>query len=204
MSDKKEKVDKIEEEIKDNIDNEKKLLSEIEELKKQLNISQEKIVSYEKHLESINTDYALKIKEKSEQANKIIQEKIAELDSKHKEVIEHTKKYGIASAATQLIEIIDQFQKAINFTSEDPKVNNFLAGFKMFNSMFNNLLDDMNIKVKKINVGDEFDPVYMDAFDTTEDENIKNNAVSFVASNAYLLHDRVIKLGVVKVNKNEK
>ncbi|MDR2636512.1 MAG: nucleotide exchange factor GrpE [Mycoplasmataceae bacterium] len=202
MSEQKEKVESNEESNTLN-EKEKELSEQINSLKTEFDAIYKKNEELQNKIAEINANYAIKIKEKGEQANKIVQEKISELESKYKEKAEEIKKYGFEKSAVELVEIIDQFKKAINFTSDDQKVNNFLFGFKMFSTMFDNLLGNLNITIKTINVGDEFDPTYMDAFDTTSEKNIKNNCVSYVASNAYLLHSRVIKLASVKVNKNE-
>ncbi|GMO13635.1 MAG: nucleotide exchange factor GrpE [Mycoplasmoidaceae bacterium] len=168
----------------------------------ELNNLQNKNIRLEQQIQSINIEYANKIKEKAEQANKIVADKLKELDSKHSQAVENTKKYGIEKDAGKLVDIIEQFKRAISFESTDPKVNQFLVGFKMFATMFDNLLDNMGIKNIIVKVGDEFMPDFMDAFDTTSDSNMNDNVVSFVISNAYKLHDRVIKHAVVKVNKH--
>jgi molecular chaperone GrpE len=174
----------------------------IAELEQKLQDATSKINRLEQQIFAINLEYSNKLKEKSEQANKIVQEKINDLESKHSSFVEHHKKYGLEKDATKLVDIIDQFKKAISFETDDQKVKQFLIGFKMFSSMFESLLEDLHITIKHVNVGDEFEPTYMDAYDTTNEKKLGDNKVSHVISNAYLLHDRVIKHAVVKVNKH--
>jgi molecular chaperone GrpE len=174
----------------------------ITDLEQKLQNALNKISRLELQIASTNVEYASKLKEKSEQANKIVQEKINELETKHSALVEHHKKYGLEKDATKLVDIIDQFKKAISFETDDQKVKQFLIGFKMFSSMFENLLEDLHVTIKYVNVGDEFEPAYMDAYDTTDEKNLGDNKVSHVISHAYLLHDRVIKHAVVKVNKH--
>jgi len=184
------KIDKVE-------DKNVELLDKIKNLEQKISENNSKIRAYEQQISDINASYAAKINEKASQANEIVQSKIKELQDKHKSTLEDVKKYGISSAAGQLVDIISQFKGALNFTSDDSKVNNFLMGFKMFD----NLLQDLNISEIVIKIGDSFDPNIMDAFDTTNDKELSDNVVSVVLSNAYKLHDRVIKHAVVKVNK---
>ncbi|MDR1850910.1 MAG: nucleotide exchange factor GrpE [Mycoplasmataceae bacterium] len=195
------KEEKIEEKIEENINKEAELNKTITELKEQLAQYQKKADELNDKVIFLTNDYANKVKEKGEQANKIVQDKLAELEKKHSEIIEDTKKYGIEKTASKLIEIIDQFKKAIGFESNDEKVKNFLIGFKMFASMFDSLLSSLNISEKVINVGNEFNPSFMDAYDVSNDKEYNDNAVTKVVSNAYFLHDRVVKHGVVIVNK---
>jgi molecular chaperone GrpE len=177
----------------------KKIITDLEH---KLHEATSKISRLEQQIASANIEYANKIKEKSEQANKIVQEKINEIEIKHSNFVENHKKYGLEKDATKLVDIIDQFKKAISFETDDQKVKQFLIGFKMFSSMFENLLEDLHITIKQVKIGDEFEPAYMDAYDTTDDKKLGDNKVSHVISQAYLLHDRVIKHAVVKVNKH--
>ncbi|MDR2828995.1 MAG: nucleotide exchange factor GrpE [Mycoplasmataceae bacterium] len=177
----------------------KKIIADLEH---KLHEATNKIVRLEQQIAAANAEYGNKIKEKSEQANKIVQEKLMELESKHSSFVENHKKYGLEKDATKLVDIIDQFKKAISFETDDQKVKQFLIGFKMFSSMFENLLEDLHITIKQVKVGDEFEPSYMDAYDTTNEKSLGDNKVSHVISQAYILHDRVIKHAVVKVNKH--
>ncbi|MDR3249812.1 MAG: nucleotide exchange factor GrpE [Mycoplasmataceae bacterium] len=202
MSEKlKDKEEQIEEKIEKVESNNEELLVKIVNLEQEIVKNNTKIGNYEKQIAEFNKEYASKIMEKAEKANKMVQEKIKEIEQKNTEFINHAKKYGTEKIASKLVEIIDQFKKAINFDTDDAKVKNFLSGFKMFSSMFDNLLNEMNVKETIVSVGDEFDPKFMDAFDTTNDNKFADNKVTLVISNAYLLHDRVIKHAIVKVNK---
>ncbi|MDR0752567.1 MAG: nucleotide exchange factor GrpE [Mycoplasmataceae bacterium] len=192
---------KIEKEGEDLVTKNVELLEKIAKLEEQLVSNNIKILNYENQLEEHNKTYSEKLKEKMEQANNLVQEKIAKLEEKYSSENHEIKKYGIAKSASEIIEIVDQFKKAINFNTEDAKIKNFLMGFKMFAIMFDSLLSNLNVSEVKVEIGQEFDPAMMEAFDTTNDEKFNDNIVTKVISNAYKLHDRVIKYAVVAVNK---
>jgi len=192
---------KVEKQIEKIEKEDEKLADKIVQLQQKLQENENKIAEYEERIKSINSDYAKKITEKAEQANEIVKNKIKELEEKHNSTISEVKKYGAEKAIIEFIDIIQQLKSAINFKSDDPKINNFLMGFKMFAQMFDNALSNVNVSEIIVKVGDDFDPATMDAFDTTNNPELDNDKVSEVISNAYKLHDRIVKHAVVKVNK---
>jgi len=192
---------KVEKEIEKIEREDKKLVDKIALLEEKLQENENKIVEYEEKIKAINSDYARKVAEKAEQANEIVRNKIKELEEKHNSTISDVKKYGAGKAIVEFIDIIQQLKSAINFNSDDQKINNFLMGFKMFVQMFDNALSNINVSEIVVKVGDDFDPAIMDAFDTTNNPELDNDKVSEVISNAYKLHDRIVKHAVVKVNK---
>jgi len=211
MSDKAEEKKETEAEQKQEVKSEKeiekiekedeKLADKIVQLEKKILDNENKISEYEEKIKLINADYARKVTEKAEQANEIVRNKIKELEEKHSSTISDVKKYGAEKAIVEFIDIIQQLKSAINFQSDDQKINNFLMGFKMFVQMFDNALSNVNVNEIPVKVGDDFDPAIMDAFDTTNNPEMENDKVSEVISNAYKLHDRIVKHAVVKVNK---
>jgi len=192
---------KAEKEIEKIEKEDEKLADKIAQLQQKLQENENKIAEYEEKIKAINSDYARKVSEKAEQANEIVKNKIKELEEKHNSTVSDVKKYGAEKAIIEFIDIIQQLKSAINFKSDDPKINNFLMGFKMFAQMFDNALSNVNVNEIVVKVGDDFDPAIMDAFDTTNNPELDNDKVSEVISNAYKLHDRIVKHAVVKVNK---
>ncbi|MDR2557549.1 MAG: nucleotide exchange factor GrpE [Mycoplasmataceae bacterium] len=162
-----------------------------------------KSANLELQLQQLNNDYAQKINEKVRQANEIVATKLAELEAKHSKELTEAKKYQLTNLAKQLADIIDQFSLAVNYPIADEKIRNYQNGFKMFCSMFNNLLADLNVSIIPIKIGDQFNENYMSVVETVEDPKLPNNAVCAVISNAYKMADRVIKIANVKVVKND-
>jgi molecular chaperone GrpE len=192
------KIEKQEDKI---INEQESLLNKIKTLEEQLSDNVQKIKTYEQALKELNDDYAKKLIAKSEQANKMVNDKLLEITEKYNMSLANVKKYAIEKDATKLVEIVNQFNTAVAYPVSDANVAKYQVGFKMFSSMFNNLLNDIGVKEIKVSIGDEFDSHFMEAYDTMESHLLKDNQVGAVISSGYKLHDRIIKTAIVKVVK---
>lgn len=141
--------------------------------------------------------------EMENKANALLKQRFDELEAKFKKDLDLAKKYAIKDQALELINIINEFEQAVSFKPTDPKIANWLVGFKMYLTKFNNLLADLNISPITPEIGVEFDANCMECFaDTVKDATKKDNTVIEVIHNGYKLHDIVIKPALVKVIKN--
>ena len=111
------------------------------------------------------------------------------------------KKYALKDKIVDLIDIINNFELAVNNSPNNPEIQNYLKGFSMFSNMFKNYLADSGVKEIQINVNDEFDPNTMDPFETVEVKGVKPNLVTKIIKKGYKLHDRVVKHAIVQVSK---
>lgn len=112
------------------------------------------------------------------------------------------RKYAAQNVLEQLVNIIDIFDKAVNVKTEDPKINNYLIGFKMINNNLQELLK--NEGVKKIEViGRPFDPKMHHAMDTQCDVTKEDGIILEETQTGYLFKDRVLRPSIVIVNKLE-
>lgn len=161
---------------------------------------EQEIISLKQKITDNENFFLSKLNEKAEQANKIIKAKIEEVKIQSQREINEIKKYAIEPYACELIDIINQFEKALSYESKDEKIRNYQSGFKMFVNMFKSALSNMNIKEINVKVGDEFDGKTMECLELVESNNLKNSVVEII-NNGYLLHDRVIKPTLVKVSK---
>jgi len=138
-----------------------------------------------------------------DKANEYIAKKVEENEAKFKRDLDYAKKYAIKDQALELIDIISKFEQAVNFTPKDPNIANWLMGFKMYLTMFNNLLSDLHIERIVPVVGGEFDPNFMECFpETVKDPSKKDNTICEVIHTGYKLHDQLLKPALVKVIKN--
>jgi molecular chaperone GrpE len=184
------------------------LKSDNEKLKKQVEELNASLISKDKNIEDLtkqiailNDEYVKKIQSKANEANALLKQKIDELTFKSQQELATYKKYAIEKQAIQLIEIINQFDLALSYPQTDPKIINFQNGFKMFLSMFKTLLNDFGINEIIINKGDDFNPEYMECIEFIDDANVGNNKIVKVLTKGYKLHDRIIKVATVVVNK---
>jgi molecular chaperone GrpE len=228
MAKKNTKVEKNKntEEIKVQVTKEKENVNEneikkeeinIEELQKENKILQEqnskvvlesvqdklKIQELESKIKKIEEEYVIQVKKKAEEAQKIVDNKINELNLKAEEEIKNIKKYALEKDGSKILEGIYNLEVAINAISSAPKeVQNYLMGIKMVYSSFQEILKDLNINTIPVNEGDIFDENCMEVFDTESNNNLENNKVIKVISKGYKLHDKIIKYCSVIVNKN--
>ena len=112
------------------------------------------------------------------------------------------RKYAAQNVLEQLVNIIDIFDKAVSVNNDDPKINNYLVGFKMINNNLQELLK--NEGVKKIDViGKQFDPKIHHAIETQSDVTKEDGIILNETQTGYLFKDRVLRPLIVIVNKLE-
>lgn len=147
-----------------------------------------------------------KLKLENEDLIKKIQYAQAELVNYRKrkdEEVLNFKKYCNKDLITELIPIIDNFERAIKLDDNDltDEVSKFLSGFKM---MYSSLIDTLKkFGVEEINrVGEVFDPAQEQALLTDHVEGMQDDIVIEVLLKGYKLKDRVIRPASVKVNQN--
>jgi len=112
-------------------------------------------------------------------------------------------KYANQDLITELIPIVDNFERAIKLDDNDltDEVSKFLAGFKMMYASLTETLKKYG--VEEINrVGEKFDPKEEQALLTDHVEGLEDEAVIEVLLKGYKLKDRVIRPASVKINQN--
>ena len=179
------KVDKKEEKKE-----EKTFKKENKELKKLLEEKEKEIAE----LKKVNEECINKVK--YAQAELINYRK-----RKDEEMIQR-EKYCNKDIITDLLPIIDNFERAIKYDDNnlEDQFSKFLTGFKIMFSDLNNIL--VRFGVTPINrVGEEFNPNLEQALLTDKVEGKKDEEVLEVLLKGYMLHDRVIRPATVKINK---
>lgn len=169
---------------------------------KEITERDQKIEYFKNQLQTAANEYKDLISQVEAKANALIKEKIDENEKKFKSNLEEAKKYAIEDKALDLIDIISKFSVAVNHPVDDPKIANWLQGFKMYLTMFNSLLKDLHVEQIVVNVGQEFDPAIMQCFETVKDESKPNNTVIEILEPGYKLYNHMLKPILVKVVKN--
>lgn len=155
-----------------------------------------------KHIDELNKDFVNIINQKALIAQKQLDAEIKKMQDKFEKDLSEKKKYALADSLGELLSIISKFDLAISQENSDPKINNFLAGFKMFSTMFKSWLNSIGVQEIKVKVGDKFDPKIMEAIDIETQPKQRNDHVEKVVSKGYKLHDRIIQHVGVIVAKN--
>lgn len=110
-------------------------------------------------------------------------------------------KYANESLILELLPILDNFERALNTSSEvSSDVSNYQKGVSMIYSSLKNALD--KFEVKEIEALDkEFDPTFHQAVMQEEVPGKDSNIVIEVMQKGYTYKDKVIRPSMVKVSK---
>lgn len=110
------------------------------------------------------------------------------------------QKYRAQELITDLLPVLDNFERALNFEAKHEETKSHINGMKM---IYNNLLDALKKEgVKEIEaVGKEFDPRVHQAVMQVNEEGYESNIVVEVLQKGYMLKDRIIRPSMVKVNQ---
>ena len=114
-------------------------------------------------------------------------------------------KYANFDLLKELLDIVDNYQRALEVEIQDEQVKSFLKGFNMIKDQFDGLLDRYKVKTST-QVGDQLDVNLHQAIQfeeiEVEQEELVGETVSEIYQQGYLLHDRIIRLATVKVKRN--
>ena len=139
--------------------------------------------------------------------NKVLDEKvkIAQADlinyrKRKDEEIASTLKYANQDIIKELINVLDNFERALKNTDVSDEVRSYLSGIQMIYDNFKAILN--NYGVSEINrVGEIFDPNLEQALLTECVLDKKDEEVLEVLLKGYKLKDRVIRPASVKINQ---
>lgn len=111
-----------------------------------------------------------------------------------------SEKYRAQNLASELLPVLDNFERALQIEAEHEQTKSLLQGVNM---VYRGLLEALKKEgVEPIEaVGKEFDPNHHHAVMQGEDENYGSNIVIEEFQKGYLLKDRVIRPSMVKVNQ---
>ena len=109
-------------------------------------------------------------------------------------------KYSNESLITELLPVIDNFERALNVDAKTTDIESYQKGMTMIYNSLKNILE--KFEVKEIEAIDkEFDPSYHQAVMQEETEGTKENIVIEVLQKGYTYKDKVIRPAMVKVSK---
>lgn len=109
-------------------------------------------------------------------------------------------KYSNESLITELLPVIDNFERALNVDDTSNDIESYQKGMTMIYNSLKNILE--KFEVKEIEAIDkEFDPSFHQAVMQEEKEGTKENIVIEVLQKGYTYKDKVIRPAMVKVSK---
>jgi molecular chaperone GrpE len=114
--------------------------------------------------------------------------------------IEAGEKYKAQKLVTELLPVLDNFERGLKVGADNEQTKTLLQGMEM---VYRSLVDALKKEgVEPIEaVGKEFDPNFHQAVMQGEDENFGSNIVTDEFQKGYMLKDRLIRPAMVKVNQ---
>lgn len=140
--------------------------------------------------------------QKEKEKNMRIQAEMINYKKRKEEETSNLLKYANEDLVSELLPIIDNFERAIKMDNDDlsDEVSKFLEGFKMIYGNLINILNKLDVKEIEAS-GIEFDPNYHQAVLTEKDESKPSGVVLEVLQKGYMYKDKVIRPAMVKVNE---
>ena len=110
------------------------------------------------------------------------------------------RKYANQSLLSDMINVIDIFDKAVSSNTDDELLKKYLLGFKMINMQLQQVMNDYGVQKIK-DLGEKFNPNIHQAVETVEVEGVEEGQVVEVVMQGYMYKDRVLRPSMVKVSK---
>ena len=179
---------------KKKVEEQPELLEESKELEQDTKLNEEML----KLEEEINTlmDQNKGLEEKV----KLTQAELINYRKRKDDEVEGLLKYANQGLITDLLPIIDNFERAINHSDVSEETKKYSVGIKMIYNNLNDILKQYG--VEEINrVGQVFDPNLEQALLIDNDPSKDDDIVLEVLLKGYKLKDRVIRPASVKINQ---
>ncbi|WP_323847853.1 MAG: nucleotide exchange factor GrpE [Phytoplasma sp.] len=112
----------------------------------------------------------------------------------------HSLKYASMNLITQILVPLEQLEKVLEMSPEEPLLKNFLSGFKMIHQQIKEILNKDGVKEIKA-LGEKFNPEFHHAIEKISDKNKPDGVNVAVLQKGFIYKDLVIKPVMVKVNE---
>lgn len=110
-------------------------------------------------------------------------------------------KHANESLISDLIEVIDNFDRALLSANDNTDFNSFKEGIEMIEKQFKGMLNSNWGLTRIESVGKEFDPQIHEAMFMEDSDEVEVPTVSEEFQSGYMLHDKVLRAPKVKVQK---
>jgi len=112
-------------------------------------------------------------------------------------------KYGSESLVRALLELMDNFERAMSMEIKPENMKSFADGVQMIATEFKNVLSRFGVSEVKA-MGENFDPSVHEAIGTEPTDEQKPGTVCKVFTKPYKLHDRIVRPGRVAIAEKPK
>ncbi len=177
----------------------KKLSKELEQSESNLEKAQTKLDDAQKRLEVTEKEFERYKEVILERVQKQVDE-FEQFKKRAQDEKANDKKYRAQSLISEIIPILDNFERAISINSPSQDVKNFLIGMKMvYNQLLSSLLNEGVVQTDPS--GEMFDPKLHEAVELEENTGEESGKIINVISKGYVLNGRIIRPAIVKVAK---
>ena len=176
--------------------------SEIEDVSSEENLNDQNSEGNEE--ESLDKDSLILLKEELEDTKDKLLRALAENENTRKQMDKTRQegiKYGVQPLAREIINIVDNFDRALNTKSESNE-KALEEGFLLIKKDILSILDKFNI-TKIDALGESFDANYHQAMFEKESKEYEAGKVCEIVQDGYKFHDRLLRPVLVGVAKKE-
>ncbi|WP_341266784.1 nucleotide exchange factor GrpE [Candidatus Phytoplasma fraxini] len=127
----------------------------------------------------------------------------ADLDNFQKRIQKekmHSLKYASMNLITEILVPLEQLEKVLEMSTEEPLLKNFLSGFKMIYQQIKEILKKEGVKEIQA-LGEKFNPEFHHAIEKISDKKQPDGINVAVLQKGFLYKDLVIKPVMVKINE---
>ena len=164
-----------------------------EDLKKEIERLREREKELEKKVEKLET-----IAKNSNLRVAELQREIEYLKERYRRDLEEQQKYCYEKFASELLEVLDNFERAIEHSRKTEDIKSIILGIEMIYSQMKKIFEKYGIKEIEVE-GKEFDPYLAEAVERVETNENPPNTVVKVIRKGYFIHDRVLRPARVAV-----
>ncbi len=111
--------------------------------------------------------------------------------------------YGNEEFIKEMLNVLDNFQRALEHSEEQEDVKPVIEGVKLVQKQFMSTLEKFGVKPIDASKGSEFDPNLHQAIEHAESTEIKEGHVLSEMLPGYKLKDRLLRPALVVVAKNK-
>ncbi|MFN3599672.1 MAG: nucleotide exchange factor GrpE [Aquificaceae bacterium] len=129
-----------------------------------------------------------------------LQREMEYLKERYRRDLEEMKKYGYEKFALDLLEVVDNFERAFQYEGTD--LEGFKKGFELIYKELIKILEKYGIKEIEL-LEKEFDPYLAEAVDKEYSQDYPPNTIIKVERKGYTLHERVLRPAKVIVSYYE-
>lgn len=115
--------------------------------------------------------------------------------------LKEIRRYRSYSLITELLPIIDNFERALNVKNVSNDVQNFLKGFEMMINDLKTTLKNEGVTEIIVKEKDLFDGHLHHAIEQISSDSHQPNEIIKVLQKGYYLHDRVLRVATVQIAK---